>query len=124
MECFLKLSRCVPSIVVEPTEGGEVESGELRWPPDDGSGDITEGHAQVTGEVSMVRVGTRAGATSSLLMSTCRCTCGGGGARAAANGWILTHLLTDIHSQPVSEERAESAHTGRDCDCVGVSWFD
>uniref|UniRef100_A0A8C0JBB3 LBH domain-containing protein n=1 Tax=Chelonoidis abingdonii TaxID=106734 RepID=A0A8C0JBB3_CHEAB len=25
----------LPSIVVEPTEVGEVESGELRWPPDD-----------------------------------------------------------------------------------------
>lgn len=25
----------LPSIVVEPTEAGEVESGELRWPPDD-----------------------------------------------------------------------------------------
>uniref|UniRef100_A0A8C9ZAC1 LBH domain-containing protein n=1 Tax=Sander lucioperca TaxID=283035 RepID=A0A8C9ZAC1_SANLU len=39
------VSRCVPSIVVEPTVGGQVESGELRWPPDD----VTEG--QVTGEV-------------------------------------------------------------------------
>ncbi|KAK7139857.1 hypothetical protein R3I94_012480 [Phoxinus phoxinus] len=29
-----KLSKRLPSIVVEPTEG-EVESGELRWPPDD-----------------------------------------------------------------------------------------
>ncbi|KAF1377087.1 hypothetical protein PFLUV_G00218290 [Perca fluviatilis] len=37
------VSRCVPSIVVEPTVGGQVESGELRWPPDD----VTEG--QVTG---------------------------------------------------------------------------
>uniref|UniRef100_A0A668A3Z0 LBH domain-containing protein n=1 Tax=Myripristis murdjan TaxID=586833 RepID=A0A668A3Z0_9TELE len=25
----------LPSIVVEPSDGGEVESGELRWPPDD-----------------------------------------------------------------------------------------
>lgn len=30
-----KLSKRLPSIVVEPTESGEVESGELRWPPDD-----------------------------------------------------------------------------------------
>ncbi|KAL7877713.1 hypothetical protein SRHO_G00043560 [Serrasalmus rhombeus] len=29
-----KLSKRLPSIVVEPSEG-EVESGELRWPPDD-----------------------------------------------------------------------------------------
>ncbi|XP_023680645.1 protein LBH-like [Paramormyrops kingsleyae] len=29
-----KLQECLPSIVVEPTEG-EVESGELRWPPED-----------------------------------------------------------------------------------------
>ncbi|XP_057198951.1 protein LBH [Triplophysa rosa] len=29
-----KLSKRLPSIVVEPTDG-EVESGELRWPPDD-----------------------------------------------------------------------------------------
>uniref|UniRef100_A0A3B4YYL2 LBH domain-containing protein n=1 Tax=Seriola lalandi dorsalis TaxID=1841481 RepID=A0A3B4YYL2_SERLL len=28
-------SQCLPSIVVEPTDRGEVESGELRWPPDD-----------------------------------------------------------------------------------------
>ncbi|POI34120.1 hypothetical protein CIB84_002127 [Bambusicola thoracicus] len=28
-------SQRLPSIVVEPTESGEVESGELRWPPDD-----------------------------------------------------------------------------------------
>ncbi|KAI2657628.1 Protein LBH [Labeo rohita] len=29
-----KVFKRLPSIVVEPTEG-EVESGELRWPPDD-----------------------------------------------------------------------------------------
>uniref|UniRef100_A0A4W4F3M7 LBH domain-containing protein n=1 Tax=Electrophorus electricus TaxID=8005 RepID=A0A4W4F3M7_ELEEL len=34
-ERYPKLSKRLPSIVVEPTEGGEVESGELRWPPDD-----------------------------------------------------------------------------------------
>ncbi|XP_041951665.1 protein LBH [Alosa pseudoharengus] len=34
-ERFPKLSKRLPSIVVEPTEGGEVESGELRWPPED-----------------------------------------------------------------------------------------
>ncbi|XP_041814932.1 protein LBH [Chelmon rostratus] len=48
-ERFPKLSRRLPSIVVEPTDGGEVESGELRWPPDDVSSDVREGHAQVTG---------------------------------------------------------------------------
>uniref|UniRef100_A0A672ZSM3 LBH domain-containing protein n=1 Tax=Sphaeramia orbicularis TaxID=375764 RepID=A0A672ZSM3_9TELE len=30
-----RLWRTVPLIVVEPTDGAEVESGELRWPPDD-----------------------------------------------------------------------------------------
>ncbi|TSK58101.1 Protein LBH [Bagarius yarrelli] len=30
-----KLSKRLPSIVVEPSETGDVESGELRWPPDD-----------------------------------------------------------------------------------------
>ncbi|KAL3052007.1 hypothetical protein OYC64_004710 [Pagothenia borchgrevinki] len=54
VECFPKLWRRVPSIVVQPTDGGQVESGELRWPPDDISSDVissdvTEGHAQVTG---------------------------------------------------------------------------
>ncbi|XP_008297129.1 protein LBH-like [Stegastes partitus] len=44
-----KLSRRVPSIVVEPTDGDDVESGELRWPPDDVSSDATEEHSQVTG---------------------------------------------------------------------------
>lgn len=34
-ERYPKLSRRLPSIVVEPSESGEVESGELRWPPDD-----------------------------------------------------------------------------------------
>lgn len=37
----------LPSIVVDPTDGEEVESGELRWPPDDVSSDVRE----VTGEV-------------------------------------------------------------------------
>ncbi|XP_011488992.1 protein LBH isoform X2 [Oryzias latipes] len=32
-----KLSKRLPSIVVEPTDAAEVESGELRWPPEDGS---------------------------------------------------------------------------------------
>ncbi|KAM4529426.1 protein LBH [Fundulus diaphanus] len=44
-----KLSKRVPSIVVEPTEGDDVESGELRWPPDDAGGDVTQRHQQVTG---------------------------------------------------------------------------
>ncbi|KAG8449272.1 hypothetical protein GDO86_016081 [Hymenochirus boettgeri] len=30
-----KLTKRLPSIVVEPTECGDVESGELRWPPED-----------------------------------------------------------------------------------------
>ncbi|XP_041702929.1 protein LBH-like [Coregonus clupeaformis] len=30
-----KLSKRLPSIVVEPSDGGNVESGELRWPPKD-----------------------------------------------------------------------------------------
>uniref|UniRef100_A0A3Q3KFC6 LBH domain-containing protein n=1 Tax=Mastacembelus armatus TaxID=205130 RepID=A0A3Q3KFC6_9TELE len=32
-----KLSKRLPSIVVEPTDAAEVESGELRWPPDEPS---------------------------------------------------------------------------------------
>ncbi|XP_054652953.1 protein LBH [Dunckerocampus dactyliophorus] len=34
-----KLSKRLPSIVVEPTDGAEVESGELRWPPEPSSPD-------------------------------------------------------------------------------------
>ncbi|TKS87183.1 Protein LBH [Collichthys lucidus] len=34
-ERYPKLSKRLPSIVVEPTDGPEVESGELRWPPDE-----------------------------------------------------------------------------------------
>ncbi|XP_028294183.1 protein LBH-like [Gouania willdenowi] len=34
-ERYPKLSKRLPSIVVEPTDGSEVESGELRWPPDE-----------------------------------------------------------------------------------------
>ncbi|KAM9354429.1 protein LBH [Pholidichthys leucotaenia] len=41
MERNPKLSRRLPSIVVEPMDGGDVESGELRWPPDDFSDDVT-----------------------------------------------------------------------------------
>uniref|UniRef100_A0A3Q0SKW6 LBH domain-containing protein n=1 Tax=Amphilophus citrinellus TaxID=61819 RepID=A0A3Q0SKW6_AMPCI len=48
-EHYPKLSRRLPSIVVEPTDGGDVESGELRWPPDDASSDVTEEHNQVAG---------------------------------------------------------------------------
>ncbi|KAI4902131.1 hypothetical protein NFI96_025539, partial [Prochilodus magdalenae] len=50
-----KLSKRLPSIVVEPSEG-DVESGELRWPPDDHSRcskDITQepaAQAQMTQE--------------------------------------------------------------------------
>lgn len=29
------MTKRLPSIVIEPTEGGDVESGELRWPPDE-----------------------------------------------------------------------------------------
>ncbi|XP_065153345.1 protein LBH [Paramisgurnus dabryanus] len=38
-----KLSKRLPSIVVEPTEG-EVESGELRWPPDDTTDPASQTH--------------------------------------------------------------------------------
>ncbi|CAG5866880.1 protein LBH-like [Menidia menidia] len=34
-ERYPKLSKRLPSIVVEPTDAAEVESGELRWPPDE-----------------------------------------------------------------------------------------
>ncbi|XP_069494215.1 LBH domain-containing protein 2 isoform X2 [Ambystoma mexicanum] len=34
-EKYPKLSKRLPSIVVDPTESEDVESGELRWPPDD-----------------------------------------------------------------------------------------
>ncbi|KAM9341009.1 protein LBH [Symphorus nematophorus] len=36
-ERYPKLSKRLPSIVVEPTDASEVESGELRWPPDEPS---------------------------------------------------------------------------------------
>ncbi|XP_030626617.1 protein LBH [Chanos chanos] len=53
-ERFPKLSKRLPSIVVEPTEGGEVESGELRWPPDDLSSKVEprDAQAQATGETT------------------------------------------------------------------------
>ncbi|XP_029611034.1 protein LBH-like [Salmo trutta] len=50
-ERFPKLSKRLPSILVEPTESGEVESGELRWPPNDLSyPDEDPGEAQAAGE--------------------------------------------------------------------------
>ncbi|XP_020505359.1 protein LBH [Labrus bergylta] len=36
-ERYPKLSKRLPSIVVEPSDATEVESGELRWPPDEPS---------------------------------------------------------------------------------------
>ncbi|XP_053192049.1 protein LBH [Scomber japonicus] len=36
-ERYPKLTKRLPSIVVEPTDAAEVESGELRWPPDEPS---------------------------------------------------------------------------------------
>ncbi|XP_078516351.1 LBH domain-containing protein 2 [Lissotriton helveticus] len=47
-EKYPKLSKRLPSIVVDPTESGEVESGELRWPPDDFSptDDKSSAHGQ------------------------------------------------------------------------------
>ncbi|KAM4625539.1 protein LBH-like [Polymixia lowei] len=36
-ERYPKLSKRLPSIVVEPTDSSEVESGELRWPPEEPS---------------------------------------------------------------------------------------
>ncbi|XP_029937643.1 LBH domain-containing protein 2 [Myripristis murdjan] len=39
-ERYPKLSKRLPSIVVEPMDAAEVESGELRWPPEEpGSSD-------------------------------------------------------------------------------------
>ncbi|XP_056337442.1 protein LBH [Danio aesculapii] len=64
-ERFPKLSKRLPSIVVEPTESGEVESGELRWPPDDLSptDDSRDKQAQaacekLTGDVEEVETAT------------------------------------------------------------------
>lgn len=37
--------------MVEPTEGDEVESGELRWPPDDVISDAPQARTSLTGEV-------------------------------------------------------------------------
>ncbi|KAL4641842.1 protein LBH [Arapaima gigas] len=52
-ERYPKLSKRLPSIVVEPTESGEVESGELRWPPDDLSSAQAAGNiSQAAGEES------------------------------------------------------------------------
>lgn len=43
-ERYPKLTKRLPSIVVEPTDATEVESGELRWPPDEpGSPDAQAG---------------------------------------------------------------------------------
>uniref|UniRef100_A0A3Q4BZN7 LBH domain-containing protein n=1 Tax=Mola mola TaxID=94237 RepID=A0A3Q4BZN7_MOLML len=47
-ERYPKLSKRLPSIVVEPTDGAEVESGELRWPPDEPSSPGAD--AQAAGE--------------------------------------------------------------------------
>ncbi|XP_059422662.1 protein LBH [Carassius carassius] len=57
-----KVFKRVPSIVVEPTEG-EVESGELRWPPDDlrstdPSSQTQISHSQSTDEVKCSRLET------------------------------------------------------------------
>ncbi|XP_034015319.1 protein LBH [Thalassophryne amazonica] len=45
-ERYPKLSKRLPSIVVEPTDGAQVESGELRWPPDEPSSPDTQPERQ------------------------------------------------------------------------------
>eukprot|EP00064_Thunnus_orientalis_P015397 superscaffoldBa00002845_g15449 len=47
---YPKLSKRLPSIVVEPTDGAEVESGELRWPPDEPSSPDAETERQCVEE--------------------------------------------------------------------------
>ncbi|XP_050934164.1 protein LBH isoform X1 [Lates calcarifer] len=49
-ERYPKLSKRLPSIVVEPTDGAEVESGELRWPPDEPSSPEAQTERQSLGE--------------------------------------------------------------------------
>ncbi|KAF7231052.1 uncharacterized protein si:dkeyp-72h1.1 isoform X1 [Nothobranchius furzeri] len=89
-ERFQKLSKRLPSIVVEPTDADNVESGELRWPPDDVSSEVTESHQQVTGEIIMFH----------LIKGYFRCpernqqvifrsTCRGGRLTGAVDGWSL-----------------------------------
>lgn len=49
-ERYPKLTKRLPSIVVEPTDATEVESGELRWPPDEpGSPDAQTGKQSAEG---------------------------------------------------------------------------
>ncbi|XP_056152234.1 protein LBH-like isoform X2 [Lampris incognitus] len=47
-ERYPKLTKRLPSIVVEPTDGAEVESGELRWPPDEPSTSDAPGEKQTS----------------------------------------------------------------------------
>lgn len=50
-ERYPKLSKRLPSIVVEPTDATEVESGELRWPPEEpGCSDAQTAQEQAAGE--------------------------------------------------------------------------
>lgn len=52
-ERYPKLSKRLPSIVVEPTDGAEVESGELRWPPDEPSSpDVQSERLSTEGETA------------------------------------------------------------------------
>ncbi|XP_028995846.1 LBH domain-containing protein 2-like isoform X2 [Betta splendens] len=45
-ERYPKLSKRLPSIVVEPLDAAEVESGELRWPPDEPGSPDAQGERQ------------------------------------------------------------------------------
>uniref|UniRef100_A0A672HDL6 LBH domain-containing protein n=1 Tax=Salarias fasciatus TaxID=181472 RepID=A0A672HDL6_SALFA len=49
-ERYPKLSKRLPSIVVEPTDATEVESGELRWPPDDPGSPDAKGERKIPGD--------------------------------------------------------------------------
>uniref|UniRef100_A0A3P8S026 LBH domain-containing protein n=1 Tax=Amphiprion percula TaxID=161767 RepID=A0A3P8S026_AMPPE len=49
-ERYPKLSKRLPSIVVEPTDATEVESGELRWPPDEPTSPDSQGERKSPGE--------------------------------------------------------------------------
>lgn len=49
-ERYPKLSKRLPSIVVEPTDATEVESGELRWPPDEPTSPDAQSERKSPGE--------------------------------------------------------------------------
>lgn len=99
------MSKRLPSIVVEPTDGPEVESGELRWPPEPSSPDAQ----------------TKALGEEDCILTSCRCY----GVEKRSNGQIGYVKATNIlRSRDQVKTKSETLRLNRDRDFKGLRVFE